>query len=104
MARNNNRKVVPESRHMLNQMKYEIATELGIGSAYGSGGSGADTEFAGELGEIGGGFCSRRLLCRTPHFTPKWIGRRRDDQAVSPSGATVLIVTNIYNPPFVDIG
>ncbi|MBE9916780.1 alpha/beta-type small acid-soluble spore protein [Paenibacillus donghaensis] len=56
MARNNNRKVVPESRHMLNQMKYEIATELGIGSAYGSGGSGTDTEFAGELGEIGGAF------------------------------------------------
>jgi len=54
MARSNNRKVVPESRNMLNQMKYEIAAELGLGSAYGSSGSSADTEFAGELGEVGG--------------------------------------------------
>ncbi|MDR0268729.1 alpha/beta-type small acid-soluble spore protein [Paenibacillus sp.] len=56
MPRNNNRKVVPESRNMLNQMKFEIASEFGLGSAYGSEGSGADTEFAGELGELGGTF------------------------------------------------
>ncbi|MDO7906547.1 alpha/beta-type small acid-soluble spore protein [Paenibacillus sp. JX-17] len=54
MARNNsrsNRKLVPESREMLNQMKYEIAAEFG----YTSGGYGADTEFAGELGQVGQG-------------------------------------------------
>lgn len=54
MARSN-RKVVPESRNMLNQMKYEIATEFGLGAAYGSAGfSGTDTEFASDLGEAGG--------------------------------------------------
>lgn len=56
MARNNNRTVVPESRNMLNQMKYEIASEFGLGAAYGSSHGGADTEFAGELGEEGGSF------------------------------------------------
>lgn len=54
MAKNSNRKVVPESRNMLNQMKYEIAAEFGLGAAYGASHGGADTEFAGELGEIGG--------------------------------------------------
>lgn len=53
-SNNRNRKLVPESRNMLNQMKYEIASELGLGSAYGSSGGFADTEFAGELGEAGG--------------------------------------------------
>lgn len=55
MARSN-RKVVPESRNMLNQMKYEIAAEFGLGAAYGSsaGSTGADTEFASDLGETGG--------------------------------------------------
>ncbi|GIO33197.1 MULTISPECIES: alpha/beta-type small acid-soluble spore protein [Paenibacillus] len=56
MARSNNRnrKIVPESGHALNQMKYEIAAELGLSSAYGSSGGSADTEFAGELGAVGG--------------------------------------------------
>ncbi|WP_136607153.1 alpha/beta-type small acid-soluble spore protein [Paenibacillus dokdonensis] len=56
MTRNSNRTVVPESRNMLNQMKYEIASEFGLGAAYGSGHGSADTEFAGELGEAGGSF------------------------------------------------
>lgn len=48
-----NRKIVPESREVLNQWKYEIAAEFGlpVGS---SGAGGADTEFAGELGALGG--------------------------------------------------
>ncbi|WP_106767261.1 alpha/beta-type small acid-soluble spore protein [Paenibacillus faecalis] len=55
-----NRQVVPESRHMLNQMKYEIAAEFGLNVGYGSGSSGADTEFASELGAISGSPSSRR--------------------------------------------
>ncbi|WP_054942276.1 alpha/beta-type small acid-soluble spore protein [Paenibacillus ihuae] len=51
MARTN-RTVVPESRAMLKQMQYEIATEFGLyGASYGGG---ADTEFASELGALGG--------------------------------------------------
>ncbi|MNI06670.1 Small, acid-soluble spore protein A [compost metagenome] len=50
MARNN-RTVVPESRAMLKQMQYEIASEFGLyGASYGGG---ADTEFASELGVTG---------------------------------------------------
>ncbi len=50
MARNN-RVVIPESRTMLKQMKYEIAAEFGLyGANYGGG---ADTEFASELGALG---------------------------------------------------
>ncbi|WP_379129881.1 small, acid-soluble spore protein, alpha/beta type [Paenibacillus sp. sgz500958] len=50
MARNN-RKVVPESKQMLKQMQYEVASEFGL---YGSAmGGGADTEFASELGASG---------------------------------------------------
>jgi len=56
MARNN-RKIVPESREMLKQMQYEIASEFGL---YGAGyGGGADTEFASELGTTGGYSSSR---------------------------------------------
>lgn len=52
MARNN-RAVVPESKSMLKQMKFEIAAEFGL---YGHGyGGGADTEFASELGAVGAG-------------------------------------------------
>ena len=53
MARSN-RKVVPESRQMLDQMKYEIAAEFGLNVGYGGRGglAGADTEFGGELGEM----------------------------------------------------
>ncbi|HAG00988.1 MULTISPECIES: alpha/beta-type small acid-soluble spore protein [Paenibacillus] len=56
---NRNRQVVPESRHMLNQMKYEIAAEFGLNVGYG-GSNGADTEFGSELGAIGGSSSSRR--------------------------------------------
>jgi hypothetical protein len=53
MARNN-KKVVPESRQMLDQMKYEIAAEFGLNVGYGGRGSltGVDTEFGGELGAM----------------------------------------------------
>ncbi|NMO98148.1 alpha/beta-type small acid-soluble spore protein [Paenibacillus lemnae] len=61
MANNNrrNRQVVPESRHMLNQMKYEIAAEFGITSGHTSS-YGEDTEFGGELGEMGGSHSSSK--------------------------------------------
>ena len=49
-----NRQVVPESRQMLNQMKYEIAAEFGLPVGYGRSSYGADTEFGGELGALGG--------------------------------------------------
>jgi Small, acid-soluble spore proteins, alpha/beta type. len=53
MARSrSNRKVVPECRQALNQMKYEIAAELGLVQPSGFAGAG-DTEFAGELGSMG---------------------------------------------------
>ena len=54
MARSN-RKIVPESRQVLNQWKYEIAAEFGLPVSGAGGLSGADTEFAGELGAFGGG-------------------------------------------------
>ncbi len=57
---NRNRQVVPESRQMLNQMKYEIAAEFGLNVGYGSSSNGADTEFGSELGAIGGSSSSRR--------------------------------------------
>ncbi|MBD3920808.1 alpha/beta-type small acid-soluble spore protein [Paenibacillus sp. PR3] len=47
-----NRKVVPECREALNQMKYEIAAELGLVQPSGFAGD-ADTEFAGEFGMMG---------------------------------------------------
>ncbi|SMF67099.1 Small, acid-soluble spore protein, alpha/beta type [Paenibacillus uliginis N3/975] len=59
-SRRNNRQVVPESRHMLNQMKYEIAAEFGLNMGHGSSSYGADTEFGSELGAIGGNSSSRR--------------------------------------------
>jgi small acid-soluble spore protein B (major beta-type SASP) len=61
MARSN-RKVVPESRAMLKQMQFEIASEFGL---YGAGyGGGADTEFGSELGEMG----SSGGISRTPYL------------------------------------
>lgn len=52
-----NGKIIPESRHVLNQWKYEIAAEFGL--AIGGAGTGsADTEFAGELGAMGTGMNS----------------------------------------------
>jgi small acid-soluble spore protein B (major beta-type SASP) len=50
--RSSNRKVVPECSQALEQMKYEIAAELGLMAA---GNLNGDTEFAGELGTTGGG-------------------------------------------------
>ena len=44
-----NRIVVPGSKELLNQMKYEIAGELGLCTTPAASGS-EDTEFAGELG------------------------------------------------------
>lgn len=51
-GRSSNRKVVPESKHALEAMKYEIAAELGLVQYEVLPG---DTEFAGELGSAGGG-------------------------------------------------
>lgn len=53
MARNN-RVIVPESRLMIDQMKYEIAAEFGLNvGGFGANG-GLDTEFASDLGQTGG--------------------------------------------------
>lgn len=61
MARTN-RTVIPESRAMLKQMQYEIAAEFGLyGASYGGG---TDTEFASELGSIGG----HSGLAHTPYL------------------------------------
>lgn len=49
-----NRVVVPNCKAALNQMKYEIAAEFGLMTG-GYSGSGADTEFAGELGAVSSG-------------------------------------------------
>ncbi|MNE22781.1 Small, acid-soluble spore protein C [compost metagenome] len=55
MARNN-RQIIPESRHAIQQWKYEIAAEFGLPVGYGAGLAGAgDTEFAGELGSTNAG-------------------------------------------------
>ncbi|GGA43808.1 alpha/beta-type small acid-soluble spore protein [Paenibacillus physcomitrellae] len=54
MARSNNRKLIPEAKDAIQQMKYEIAAEFGLPVGYGGGGFG-DTEFAGELGAFGEG-------------------------------------------------
>jgi hypothetical protein len=49
-----NKVVVQQSKAALNQLKYEIAAEFGLTSgAYAS--TGADTEFAGELGSSSAG-------------------------------------------------
>jgi hypothetical protein len=54
MARNN-RKIIPESKDAIRQMKYEIAAEFGLPVGYGRSSGFADTEFAGELGSAGAG-------------------------------------------------
>ncbi|GGH32909.1 alpha/beta-type small acid-soluble spore protein [Paenibacillus segetis] len=54
MARSNS-KIIPESRHVLQQWKYEIAAEFGLAVGGGAGLGSADTEFAGELGAMGTG-------------------------------------------------
>lgn len=50
MARN--RKLVPESKKALDQMKYEIAAELGLMSGHAMGD--VNSEFASELGSVSG--------------------------------------------------
>ncbi|TCM97252.1 small acid-soluble spore protein alpha/beta type [Paenibacillus sp. BK033] len=52
--RSSNRVVVPECKEALNQMKYELAAELGLFASHGVS-VGADTEFADELGGVSGG-------------------------------------------------
>ncbi|MFD1953934.1 small, acid-soluble spore protein, alpha/beta type [Paenibacillus thailandensis] len=52
MARSN-KVVVEASKAALNQMKYEIAAELGLMPGYGGGS--LDAEFAGELGTVSAG-------------------------------------------------
>lgn len=49
MATGRRRQVVPASRQMLNELKYEIAAEFGY-SVPGAKLGGMDTEFASELG------------------------------------------------------
>ena len=69
MARSSNRTVIPESRHALRQMKYEIAAEFGLPVGYGGGSlNGADTEFAGELGVSGP---ARYATSRWRHLTSR---------------------------------
>ncbi|MCP1310472.1 alpha/beta-type small acid-soluble spore protein [Paenibacillus tyrfis] len=53
MARNNNKKVVPESKKALDVLKYEIAAELGL--PVGKQLANANVEFATELGSIPSG-------------------------------------------------
>ncbi|MFC4777832.1 small, acid-soluble spore protein, alpha/beta type [Paenibacillus sp. GCM10023252] len=55
MSRTNrtNKVVVPASKDALKQMKYEIAAEFGLYTPAANL-SGMDTEFAGDLGSIGG--------------------------------------------------
>lgn len=53
MARNN-RRVVPESRQMIDQMKYEIAAEFGLQVGNYGTTAGLDSEFASDLGQVGG--------------------------------------------------
>lgn len=50
MAKNNNKKVVPESGKALDVLKYEIAAELGL--PVGKQGANMNVEFAAELGAI----------------------------------------------------
>ncbi|WP_027087219.1 alpha/beta-type small acid-soluble spore protein [Cohnella panacarvi] len=49
---NRRQKIVPECASAINQMKYEIAAEFGVPLSQGS--TDMDTEFAGELGSVGG--------------------------------------------------
>ncbi|WP_080832549.1 alpha/beta-type small acid-soluble spore protein [Cohnella massiliensis] len=54
MANRRNRKLVPECGAALDQMKYEVASELGV--PFGQNAGGLDAEFAGELGSVQAGF------------------------------------------------
>jgi len=85
MSRSNQR-VVPQSREALNQMKYEIAAELGLFQHTGAFG-GDDTEFAGELGTMsgtGGGYVPwSQLATRQAGAVGGEITRRLVQQAES---------------------
>lgn len=52
MANRRNRQIVPQSKHVLDQMKYEIASEFGL-QIHGYTPENFDTEFAVELGQSG---------------------------------------------------
>ncbi|WP_123042236.1 alpha/beta-type small acid-soluble spore protein [Cohnella candidum] len=54
MAGSRRRKLVPECDPAIQQMKYEVAGELGIPIGGTSSLAGLDSEMAGELGSIGG--------------------------------------------------
>ncbi|GGF91621.1 alpha/beta-type small acid-soluble spore protein [Paenibacillus abyssi] len=60
MANRSNKKVVPQCREALNQMKYEIAAELGLFVPSAASAGKHDTEFADQLGAVqsssGGGY------------------------------------------------
>ncbi|MCC3374090.1 alpha/beta-type small acid-soluble spore protein [Cohnella sp. REN36] len=47
-----NRKLVPECQQALDQMKYEIAAELGVPFGQSGAAGAGDAEFAGELGSV----------------------------------------------------
>ncbi len=61
MANNRNRKLVPECDPAIQQMKFEIGTELGIPIG-GSQTAGFDAEMAGELGSVGNSFGGQNYL------------------------------------------
>jgi len=57
MARNNNRKVVPEARQALDNMKFEIANQLGVNLKQGYNGD----LTAKEAGYVGGYMVKRMI-------------------------------------------
>lgn len=57
MARNNNRKVVPEARGALDQMKYEVAGQVGVNLKKGYNGDLTSKE-AGYIG----GYMVKRMI------------------------------------------
>ena len=57
MARNNNRKVVPEARAALDQMKYEVAGQVGVNLKKGYNGDLTSKE-AGYIG----GYMVKRMI------------------------------------------
>lgn len=57
MPRNNNRKIVPEARQALDNMKYEIANELGVNLKQGYNGDIS----AKDAGNVGGNMVKRMI-------------------------------------------
>jgi hypothetical protein len=64
-----NKKLVPECAKALNQLKYEVAAELGV--PFGQSPGAMDTEFAGELGSVQHGTGGSRYL---GHLTAREAG------------------------------